>query len=130
MSRKPKTDARILIADDVDLVRDVLQAALKRADFSQIDLATNGDAALKLSQENDYDVVILDQDMGPGRKGTDVAAELARVSSKCAPKPLTFLFTGRAYNFSDPQNIPAGVDYVVDKMDQNVIMAYLDQEFN
>ncbi len=54
---------RVLAADDNKTNRDILQLALARAGH-QVDLAADGDQALALLGEREYDVVILDMNMG------------------------------------------------------------------
>ena len=67
---------RILIADDHDIVRDVLRSLLEtRADWTVVAEACNGQEALELATAMRPDVVILDYAM-PVMNGIEVARQL------------------------------------------------------
>lgn len=61
---------RILVADDSETIRALLQTALESAGY-EIDMAEDGLSAYELGSAGDYDLVILDQLM-PGLLGLDV----------------------------------------------------------
>lgn len=65
---------RILVVEDEPKVARFLERGL-RQQFHAVDLAPNGDEALRLAGENDYDLVVLDV-MLPGRDGFSVLREL------------------------------------------------------
>jgi CheY-like chemotaxis protein len=66
--------AKILWADDeIDLLRPHLIFLEKKG--YQVDSTTNGSDALEMAKENDYDLVILDENM-PGLTGLDTLNEL------------------------------------------------------
>jgi two-component system, cell cycle sensor histidine kinase and response regulator CckA len=69
---------RVLVIDDEDPVRDVLQAALRQAGMV-VDGATGGEDAVRIAQERGgvFDLVILDLTM-PGMTGEEVFEELDR----------------------------------------------------
>ena len=50
-----KEQAKILIVDDIEANRFTLERRLKRDGFTDIHMAENGDIALALTKENDYD---------------------------------------------------------------------------
>ena len=81
-------DARILLADDDEELCHLLRDFLVREGF-QVDLAHNGDDALRLAQAGGYDAVILDV-MLPERSGLELLRELRR-SSKLPVLMLTAL---------------------------------------
>ena len=69
---------RILIADDHPIVRHgVKQVLAEDADLQVVAEATDGDEALRLARERDWDVAILDFSM-PGRSGFDLLGDLRR----------------------------------------------------
>ena len=54
-----KKDKRILVVDDEESVRKLLQAVLKKEGY-KADAAENGEAALKLASINHYDLAVID----------------------------------------------------------------------
>jgi CheY-like chemotaxis protein len=67
---------RILILDDEEAVRRVLQNALERLGY-ELNVASSGPEALTLLSRNPYDLVICDIQM-PGLSGIDFYRELER----------------------------------------------------
>ncbi len=61
---------RILVADDSETIRALLQTALESAGY-EVDMADDGLSAYELGRDGDYDLVILDQLM-PGLLGLEV----------------------------------------------------------
>ena len=69
---------RILIADDHPIVRQgVKQVLAEDADMQVVAEAKDGDEALRLAREREWDVAILDFSM-PGRSGFDLLGDLRR----------------------------------------------------
>jgi DNA-binding response OmpR family regulator len=66
--------ARILVIDDEEQVRDMLQEMLQSTGHEVL-VASNGDAALQMLRESPCDVVIADIFM-PGKPGLDTIREL------------------------------------------------------
>jgi len=71
--------ARILVADDELSLRLVLQTALNKVGF-QVQTAANGKEALRLAQEKDYDVVLLDIRM-PEMDGLQAFHEINKIKA-------------------------------------------------
>jgi len=65
---------RILIADDEELVTEMLQRSLKN-DTNIVDVVSNGEEAVTKAQQEQYDVLILDVLM-PKKNGIDACKEL------------------------------------------------------
>jgi len=61
---------KILVADDSETIRALLQTALESAGY-EVDMAKDGISAYELGIEVDYDLIIMDQLM-PGLLGLDV----------------------------------------------------------
>lgn len=61
---------KILVADDSETIRAVLQTALESAGY-EVDMAKDGLSAYELGINSEYDLIILDQLM-PGLLGLDV----------------------------------------------------------
>ncbi len=72
---------KLLIAEDHQLVRQGLRALLEGEGFQVVGEAADGQEALKLAQEKNPDVVILDVFM-PVLNGIDAAREIHRFSNK------------------------------------------------
>ncbi|HYM60825.1 MAG TPA: sigma-54 dependent transcriptional regulator [Thermoanaerobaculia bacterium] len=73
---------RILIVDDEEVLRDVLEAVLRREGFEVV-LASSGEEALAILDAEEVDLVILDM-MLPGINGTDTLRSI-RLSSSSLP---------------------------------------------
>lgn len=68
--------ARILVVDDEEDVR-VLTGKVLSSEGYDVALAEDGDVALELMRNNDYDLVILDV-MMPNKHGLDVVRDMKR----------------------------------------------------
>ncbi len=65
-----ENESRILIVDDEDRIRRLLKMYLEREQYT-IEEADNGDTALEMAPQNDYDLILLDL-MMPGKDGIEV----------------------------------------------------------
>jgi DNA-binding NtrC family response regulator len=72
-------NGRILVADDEEIMRDVLSDLLSSESYT-VDLAEDGSQALELIREKDYGVLLLDL-MMPGIDGLQVLEELKKVEN-------------------------------------------------
>jgi two-component system, NarL family, response regulator NreC len=79
---------RIILADDHEIVRDGLRALLEREGFAVVGEAWDGREAVKLAQDHQPDVAVLDLAM-PSLNGIDAAKEIVRVSPKTKSVLLT-----------------------------------------
>lgn len=68
--------AKILVVDDEDRIRQLIKMYLEREKFI-VEEADNGENALEMAVENDYDVILLDI-MMPGMDGIEVCQELRK----------------------------------------------------
>ena len=75
-SSDPNTGARILVIEDEEPIRKVLQKMLEKEGYEVLE-AENGEAGLKLFRENPTEVVITDMLM-PVKSGLEVIQELRR----------------------------------------------------
>jgi len=69
---------KILVVDDEDTVCRSIKKALQREDYD-IDVALSGEDGLKMQQQKDYDVIIVDL-MMPGLNGMDLLKALKTIS--------------------------------------------------
>jgi CheY-like chemotaxis protein len=76
---KPKNKKRVLVVDDHAIVRDALKHLLEpEADFSVEGEAADGEAAVKIAIEEEWDIVLLDITM-PKKNGLKVLEEVLAV---------------------------------------------------
>ena len=68
---------RVLVIDDEQDVRDVLQQILVAQDL-QVDLASTSEEALEALQGESYDVVLADYFLGEGMTGVDLCGRISR----------------------------------------------------
>ncbi|MGW8950404.1 response regulator transcription factor [Streptomyces sp. NPDC055709] len=71
---------RVLVAEDEEVLAELVATGLRRAGFA-VDTVHSGDAALAYLGLHDYDVVVLDRDL-PRMHGDDVARELIASASR------------------------------------------------
>jgi two-component system, sensor histidine kinase and response regulator len=82
-------ETRILIVDDEKAIRDFLYEALTRLGGFSVELAENGEEALKKIEKENFDLVLTDMKM-PKMDGLQLIAEIA----KFKPETLMVLLTG------------------------------------
>ncbi|HEV8715686.1 MAG TPA: response regulator [Candidatus Binatia bacterium] len=70
--------ARILVAEDDLLVADTVQTMLRSGGYEVI-LVRNGDEAVRMFREQDFDLVLCDVHM-PGKDGLEATEEIRRLS--------------------------------------------------
>lgn len=99
--------ARILVVDDEDRIRRLLRMYLERENY-EIEEAENGDEALELALNNEYDLIMLDV-MMPGIDGVEVCKQLRE--KKATP---IIMLTAKGEEANRVQGFEAGVDdYIV-----------------
>ena len=84
--------AKILLVDDDDAIRNMLDAFLRVDDYS-VDTAEGVDAAIELMEPNDYDIMLIDKNM-PGIGGNRKAALIAEVRAIAALPSEVIMMTG------------------------------------
>ncbi len=108
---------KALVADDDLSMRKLLIQALELIGISDTVEATDGDKALGLCQENEFDVILLDQNM-PGKTGVEVARAI-RASGSRVPILMVTAETNRDQVL---EAIHTGVsDYLVKPFDNSVL---------
>ena len=107
MKRLPK----IIIADDMQMMRRLLKTALMKAGFDDITEAMNGEELLKKLDEVSFDIIICDWDM-PRMSGIDA---LRRIRSSDNFKDIPFVMVTAVSEAAQvKQAIEAGIsDYIV-----------------
>ncbi|QQS35428.1 MAG: PAS domain S-box protein [Ignavibacteriales bacterium] len=69
---------RILLVEDNFINKEVTELYLK--DIYSIDHAENGEAAVELSRQNHYDVILMDINLGGGINGIETAKEIRKLN--------------------------------------------------
>ena len=77
----------VLICDDEEIMRDVLETILSGAGY-KVDLAKTGEEALKAYEQKPYDVVLMDVSM-PGMGGLTALEELVRIDAEAVVLMIT-----------------------------------------
>ncbi|MCF6093491.1 response regulator transcription factor [Microaerobacter geothermalis] len=99
--------AKLLVVDDEDRIRRLLRMYLERENY-QIDEAEDGEKALDMALNNDYDLIILDL-MLPGMDGVEVCTQLRK--HKATP---VIMLTAKGEEANRVQGFEAGTDdYVI-----------------
>lgn len=77
----------ILVCDDEEIMRDVLETILSSAGY-KVDLAKTGEEALQFYEQKTYDVVLMDVSM-PGMGGLTALQEIVRLDSEAVVLMIT-----------------------------------------
>ncbi|EIA21023.1 response regulator transcription factor [Listeria fleischmannii] len=98
---------KVLVVDDEDRIRRLLKMYLERENF-RIEEASDGDEALHMALNNNYEVILLDL-MMPGKDGIEVCRELREYKST----PVVML-TAKGEEANRVQGFEVGADdYIV-----------------
>ncbi len=103
--------ARALAIEDEDYNRIVLGNILTKMNY-RVDWATTGAEALKLAQENGYDIVLTDYRL-PDTNGVDLAREILRLCPE--PKPAVFAVTAYSTKERRDECLRAGMAGFISK---------------
>ena len=102
-------DGRILIADDEDGLRWVLEKGFRGAGY-QVTAVKDGTAALRESEAQPFDLILLDIRM-PGLDGNEVARRLRLAEARCSRAPLKLVaLTANAFAEDQATSRAAGFD--------------------
>ena len=124
-------NARLLVVDDVEMNLKVVCGLLKETEV-KIDTATNGEDALRLVEENDYDLVLLDH-MMPVMDGIETLQCMNDIKSFDIKKTPVVMLTANAVAGAKNTYIRAGfTDYITKPIREEVLLSivkkYLPQE--
>jgi two-component system nitrogen regulation response regulator GlnG len=112
----------ILVADDEESMRWVLSKALKKKGFN-VDLARDGDEALRMIKSGDYDLAILDIKM-PGLSGLELLDRVRELKSDL----LVVIMTAEASMKNAVEAMKRGAyDYLTKPFDLDVIDAIIEK---
>ena len=74
MDIKAKPGNKILIVEDDEAIRKIMEWQLKN--FYRIDVAKNGQEAIELFLQNNYDLILMDISLGSGMNGIEVMKKI------------------------------------------------------
>ncbi|MRH42358.1 response regulator [Aquibacillus halophilus] len=101
------SNAKILVVDDEERIRRLLRMYLEREEYI-VDEAEDGDQAVELAFENDYDLILLDI-MMPGKDGIEVCKDIRE--KKTTP---VIMLTAKGEEANRVQGFEVGTDdYIV-----------------
>ncbi len=117
-----KTECRILVADDEENVRRLLQAVLTREGY-EVSVAEDGKAAVRSFQKLAPDIVLMDIRM-PGFSGLDALQEMRTLRSDA----IIILMTAYATVETAVEAIRNGAfDYIIKPFDLNEVKLLIDR---
>lgn len=100
---------KVLVVDDEDDVRRLIQTKLKKAGFEVV-TAVNGEEGVAIAKRENPDVVIMDW-MMPKMDGPTA---VAKIKAECDPKPLILMLTARGTERDVIEGLSGGADdYIV-----------------
>jgi two-component system, chemotaxis family, chemotaxis protein CheY len=82
--RTSPEEAKVLVVDDFQTMREMMKACLRQLGYKDIRTAENGEDALTLIAEGDFDLILCDWHM-PGKKGIDVLKEVRKARGAGIP---------------------------------------------
>ncbi|MBN8208035.1 response regulator transcription factor [Bacillus sp. NTK071] len=101
-------DARILVVDDEERIRKLLRMYLERENY-EIKEAENGEEALEIATEDDFDLILLDL-MLPGMDGIEVCQQMRE--QKATP---VIMLTAKGEEANRVQGFEVGADDYITK---------------
>jgi two-component system alkaline phosphatase synthesis response regulator PhoP len=100
---------KVLVVDDEDDVRRLIQTKLKKAGFEVI-AAVNGEEGVEICKQEKPDVVIMDW-MMPKMDGPTA---MAKIKAECHPNPLILMLTAKGTEQDVITGLGSGADdYIV-----------------
>jgi PAS domain S-box-containing protein len=106
---KKGEEARILVIDDEETVRNVLSQILARINH-QVSAAKNGEEGIRLFKEREFDIVLTDLGM-PGMSGWEVCRAIKEMS----PHTPVGMITGWGLEVDQARMKESGIDFVIPK---------------
>jgi two-component system alkaline phosphatase synthesis response regulator PhoP len=100
---------KVLVVDDEDDVRRLIQTKLKKVGFEVI-TAVNGEDGVNIAKRENPDVVIMDW-MMPKMDGPTATA---KIKAECDPKPIILMLTAKGTERDVIEGLSGGADdYIV-----------------
>jgi len=114
----------VLLVDDEKNFVEFLAERLQLRDFNVL-TAFNGDEAIKLVKENDFDVIVLDVQM-PGKNGVETLKEIKKIEQLSQ----VIMLTGHATVKTAIQGMKNGAfDYLMKPTDTNELIEMMNKAY-
>lgn len=121
----PHTD-KILIVDDVAVMRDLLKSMLVAHGYENIDFASSGEEAIERVQNNSYPIITLDINM-PGISGLKTLQTIKELDADA----FVVMVSSHSSAENVRQAISCGVDgFIAKPYNNNKISEFLDKYRN
>jgi PAS domain S-box-containing protein len=115
------TPARILVADDLQMNRDIIEMMLRRAGHS-VQVVENGRQAIIAVQESDFDIVLMDMEM-PEVDGIEATRAIRHLDERVRHIPIVAL-TANAFLEDQRRCHEAGMnDFLPKPIDRDALLA-------
>lgn len=102
---------RILLAEDEEILRMLVVDTLEDEDY-EVDEASDGIEAVKLLENNTYDLIILDY-MMPGYTGLEIIEKIQ--SNEIGNKGKILMLSAKSQQYEQERILEAGADYFMAK---------------
>jgi len=120
---KPGKPARILVIDDEDTVREVLEKMLSQVNH-QVTVAKSGEEGVRLFGEKKFDIVLTDLGM-PGMSGWEVCKSIKKIKSSTP----VGMITGWGLEVDESRKEESGLDFIITKpFDFNKIIRLVSEK--
>lgn len=122
-----KNPKKILIAEDSSVIQNLIGRILKMQSY-EVSMAKDGEVALDLFKNNDFDLVFMDLNI-PTIDGMECVRTIRQMEDKKKAETPIIAITGNAFNFSVSDFKALGFnDYVAKPIDFDKMMVSLKQQ--
>ncbi len=105
--------ARILVAEDEQIIRQVLGSMLQRSKY-QVEFAENGEKVVEMWASGGYDLILMDVQM-PRMNGFEATAAIRRLEQKSGAHIPIIAMTAHALKEDEQRCLDAGMDAYISK---------------
>ncbi|NNG01887.1 MAG: response regulator [Desulfobacteraceae bacterium] len=120
-------EAKILIADDEEQIRELLSMYLERFNY-QIDTAANASEALALMDDVTYDIILTDKNMPDADGNIEGGMEILRYVNETKPDTEAIMITGYATVETAVEAMKLGaIDYIMKPIPLEELKAKIDR---
>ena len=113
-------DKKILVIDDIASMRKVTASILMVANYTNITQAADGDEALKILQEETFDMIICDWEM-PNMSGLELLLEVKKIE-KLKDIPFLMLTSNTEQVKVDVALKKGATDYIIKPIQPSILL--------